>query len=471
MSGPASPGPATPGPATPGPAKTLGPARTPARSASLRRRLSLATAIGVFLLSAVAAVLVGLAQWQEQTNSLLTEVEFEAFQLAELDDLAQVGSGLVDGPNSFAVALDDAAEVVAEAGAVNREALAISEELWRETTELDLLVTTELELADGTDLAVAGAACFDQDLCDSIVVGRSPTPLVGFLLARLPWLLLPAVAAALVAFQGARWMVGRALQPVEAMRAELDVITASSLDRRVPQPTTGDELERLAGTLNDTLSRLQTSTEATQRFAADAAHELRSPITGVRAAVELRAEDDELLAQALGELDRANRLIDDLLILAKRQQVTPRREDVDLDDLIRSNLMVARTRFADVRFEEHLVPARITGDGDALRRVVDNVLENAATHCETAVVVTLQPLAGGYRLQVEDDGPGIPTADRARVFERFARLDASRSRATGGTGLGLALVAELVADHRGTVTIDTADLGGARLIIDLPEGR
>ena len=453
-------------PAAPDPA----PQTSHPRRASLRRRLSVATASGVFLLSAIAAVLVGLAQWQEQTNSLLSEVEFEAFQLSELTDLVEVRADLVEGTNSFAIAFDDNAEVVASAGEVTEEALAISEDLWRETTDVDLLVTSEFEVGGGTELVVAGSACVNQTLCDSVVVGRSPTPLSNFLLARLPWLLLPAALAALVAFAGARWMVGRALQPVEAMRAELDVITASSLDRRVPQPATGDELERLAGTLNHTLSRLQTSTEATQRFAADAAHELRSPITGVRAAVELRAEDDELLGQALGELDRANRLIDDLLVLAKRQQVKPRREDVDLDDLIRSHLLVARARFADVSFEEELTPARITGDGDALRRVVDNVIENAATHCKTAVRVTLLPVDGGYRLQVDDDGPGIPLADRTRVFERFARLDASRSRATGGTGLGLALVAELVADHRGTVTVDTADLGGARLIIDLPIG-
>ena len=452
------------------PAGSAAPQTTHPRRASLRRRLSVATAIGVFALSAAAAFLVGLAQWQEQTNSLLSDVEFEAFQLSELVDLEEVRTDLVDGTNSFAVALDDNAEVVTSAGAMTEELLNISEDLWRETADVDLLVTSEFELGDGAEFVAAGSACANRNLCDSVVVGRSPTPLATFLMTRLPWLLLPAAIAALIAFVGARWMVGRALQPVEAMRAELDVITASSLDRRVPQPATGDELERLADTLNHTLSRLQTSTEATQRFAADAAHELRSPITGVRAAVELRAADDELLGQALGELDRANRLIDDLLVLAKRQQVKPRREDVDLDDLIRSHLLVARARFADVSFEEQLTPARIIGDGDALRRVVDNVIENAATHCKAAVRITLMPLDDGYRLQVDDDGPGIPQADRVRVFERFARLDASRSRATGGTGLGLALVAELVADHRGTVTVDTADLGGARLIIDLPAG-
>lgn len=438
------------------------------KTRSLRAQLSVATAAGVFLLSLVSAVLVGVAQWQEETSSLVSAVELEAFQMAEINDFGELTVGAIGGIDGFAVALGSSSEVLAQDGAVTEEVLELSEEIWFGTTEQDLVSSTVVEREDGSEILAAGVACVDQELCDSVVVGRSPTPFVQFVLARLFWLLTPCFAVAALAFFGARWMVGRALQPVEAMRSEVASITASSLDRRVPQPGTGDELERLADTFNHTLSRLQTSAEATQRFAADAAHELRSPITGVRAAVELRAADDELLGQALDELDRANRLIDDLLILAKRQQVAPRREDVDLDDLIRSDLLAARTRFPDVEFSEQLVAAKVNGDGDALRRVVGNVIDNAANHCKTMVRVELQKTRGGHRIQVDDDGPGIPPSERVRVFERFARLDSSRSRATGGTGLGLALVAELVADHGGSVSVETADLGGARFVIDLP---
>jgi signal transduction histidine kinase len=254
------------------------------------------------------------------------------------------------------------------------------------------------------------------------------------------------------------------------MREELESITASDLDRRVDTPGTGDELERLGVAMNETIDRLGSAVTANERFVADAAHELRSPITGVRAALEVEAagSPDGLIADAVTELDRASRLIDDLLLLARRQAGTLDHTDVDLDDVVAASVAAFRTRFERIDIEMHIEPVRVVGDADALRRVVSNLLENACRYGAGRLSVTLVPESDRCVLRVDDDGPGIPGGERSVVFERFARLDASRSRETGGSGLGLAIVDEVVAAHDGTITVAGADLGGARFEVTLP---
>ncbi len=438
---------------------------------SLRGQLGTAMAIGAFALTLASAILVGVERWQEETNSLPATVDLDAFRLSEIgsaDQLAELSLSWDGGRNGFALVYDDTATVIASVGEIDGRSREVADEIWSDATEQDLIYGAEGELDDGSLLIVSGVACVDQTVCDTVVVGRAEQTLGGFLAARIPWLIGPSLAVGALAMLAARWMVGRALRPVETMRSTVADITASELDRRVPQTESGDEVEQLATTLNHTLERLQASSEATERFAADAAHELRSPITGVRAAVELRAADDVLLADALDELDRASRLIDDLLVLARRQAGPAGHSDVDLDDLVRVDLATAQSRFPDVTFDAELTPTRLSGDADGLRRVVTNLIENAANYCDGRVRVDLSVIATGCLLRVDDDGPGIPAAERTRVFERFARLDASRARATGGSGLGLALVAELVADHGGTVTIADSPLGGARFEVALP---
>ncbi len=439
---------------------------------SLRGQLGLAVALGAFVLTLVAGLLVGFERWKEESNSLPGIVELDAFRLSEIDSADELDGSWSGGRDGFALVFDDRANVIGFVGEIDDFAMEVALEIWTETTEQDLIYGSTEELGDGTELTISGVACIDQEVCDTVVVGRAGQTLQGFLLARIPWLIGPSLIVSALTFLAATWLVGRALRPVEKMRSEVAVITASELDRRVPQPDTGDELEQLATTLNETLARLQASSEATERFAADAAHELRSPITGVRAAVELRADDDELLSDALLELDRASRLIDDLLVLAKRQAGPPERTDIDLDDIVRSDVAAARSRFPEVAFETALVPVRVSGDPDGLRRVASNLIENAANYSDGTVRVSLTIGDGGDALlTVDDDGPGIPADERERVFERFARLDESRARATGGSGLGLALVSELVADHGGSVTVGDAGLGGARFEVALPNGR
>jgi len=230
-----------------------------------------------------------------------------------------------------------------------------------------------------------------------------------------------------------------------------------------------------------TLRRVARAQDAQRRFVADASHELRSPVATVRQHAEValahpeRADAGALAGTVLDEAVRMQRLVDDLLLLARADEgaVGLRLRPVDLDDLVFEEARRLRAGAAGVRVDSGGVSAaRVAGDEEALRRLVRNLGENAARHTRTRIAFSLSDGADGrVRLHVDDDGPGVPEAERARIFERFVRLDEARARGEGGAGLGLAIVAELAAAHGGTVTVGTApELGGARFTVTLPSG-
>jgi len=252
------------------------------------------------------------------------------------------------------------------------------------------------------------------------------------------------------------------------MRKEVAAITESNLASRVDVPNTGDELTDLGETFNQTLGRLDSAVNANERFVADAAHELRSPMAGVRAAVELENAKNpgSILEDALVELDRAGRLVDDLLVLARRRgSNTTTFTDVDLDDLVGAEVGSAATRFHEIALSSSVTPVRVRGQADALRRVISNLVENACVHAQSQVNVVVAEDYNGARIEVQDNGPGVPATDVDRIFERFARLDDSRSRATGGSGLGLAIAKEIADDHGATIEVSRSDLGGANFVV------
>jgi signal transduction histidine kinase len=281
------------------------------------------------------------------------------------------------------------------------------------------------------------------------------------LLVGLPLLLLASTAGV--------WLtVGRTLRPVEQLRAGAEAVTAADPSRRLPLPVAQDEVRRLAETLNGMLDRLEAGGARQRAFVADAAHELRSPLAAVRTVLEVALvhPDPEGPEQALRtaheEVLRMGRLVDDLLLLARLDAGLPRRvQDVDLADVVR------RAVPADGSVGLDLEPAVVRADPDALARVVRNLVDNARRHAASAVTVTVR---GGdaVELLVDDDGPGIPVEERTRVFDRFHRLDSPRSRDVGGAGLGLAIVRELVTSSAGTVEVEQAPAGGARLRVRLP---
>lgn len=261
------------------------------------------------------------------------------------------------------------------------------------------------------------------------------------------------------------WRVtGRALGPVEAIRAEVAEISDRDLHRRVPVPPTRDEVARLAQTMNTTLDRLESAGNRQRQFIADASHELRSPITVLRTQLEvaLAVRDPELwpelISGALQDIERLQQLSSDLLLLARIDAAQPMASvRLDLGSVVRDAVEARLGDRVPVRTE---LEDGVLVEGSALwlARVVTNLLDNAQRFAGRRVDLVLRTTGGpSVRtavLEVADDGPGIPPGDRERVFERFTRLDDARSRDHGGAGLGLAIARDLTAHHGGTLTAE-----------------
>ncbi|MER6999573.1 HAMP domain-containing sensor histidine kinase [Streptomyces sp. NPDC000410] len=271
---------------------------------------------------------------------------------------------------------------------------------------------------------------------------------------------------------GVTWLVTqRALRPVEGIRAEMAAITASAdLSRRVPVPDSRDEVARLARTTNDTLAALETSVERQRRFVADASHELRNPIASLRTQLEVGAAHPDLLdvPGAVADTVRLQQLAADLLLLARLDAgERPGRTRFDLGALVREEVSqrpAARVPVA-VDAGEGL---DVAGSRGQLARVLGNLLDNAQRHARTAVSVSVWRAGDRVVLAVDDDGEGVPDAERERIFERFVRLDEARTRDAGGAGLGLAIARDVAHRHGGTLTTSTAPRGGARFELRLP---
>jgi signal transduction histidine kinase len=308
-----------------------------------------------------------------------------------------------------------------------------------------------------------------------VLVARSTADVTqGVHLLRITLLVAFPLLVALLALVSWR-VLGAALSPVEALRSGAEEITAGATGRssRLPVPDSRDEVHRLAVTLNGMLHRLESARARQRAFIADAAHELRSPLTNMRTELEVaqRLPDDtdwpELTGDLLTDVDRLSRLVDDLLLLARADDAGSRparsTEPVELGQL----LAEVSGRYPKVVYQRPAVPQTVRGDRDALGRVVANLLDNAVRHAGSTVVLAVAADGAYRKISVCDDGPGIPAADRERVFHRFTRLDDARARDAGGSGLGLAIVRELVRAHHGTVTLGDAE-PGLRVEVRIP---
>lgn len=292
-----------------------------------------------------------------------------------------------------------------------------------------------------------------------------PTRVIGGILV-----LLTGPMAGLVALLA--WMTtGRMLQPVREMTEAADRISSTNLSERISGGESNDDLGKLADTFNRMLSRLQESHENEQQFISDASHELRSPIASMQVAVDVAAirperfDLEKHIEVMSEELERLDGIVGDLLTLARTGERQVRFTDVDVDEIVLSEAARMRRVPVDVSAVE---PGRVSGDADVLRRVFRHLLDNGARHAASTVSVTVTRDGDRVVVYVDDDGDGIEQSQRNAVFGRFVRLSESRARDEGGSGLGLAVVADGVETHGGTICAEDSPLGGARFKVSFP---
>jgi heavy metal sensor kinase len=284
-----------------------------------------------------------------------------------------------------------------------------------------------------------------------------------------------------LAAAGGRLMARAALRPVDEMALAARRIDAEALARRITVRGTGDELDRLAETLNGMLARLENTFGNMRRFSADAAHELRTPLTALKGTLEvaLRAERSgaeyrAALASALEEVERLVRLAEDLLLLS-RSSAGPEspRARVELEGLVLDvadvGARLAKDHGVSVRVGA-VAPVAVLGDAGALRRALLNLVENGVKYTPASgrVEISVAEVGGDVVMAVEDTGPGIDARDTARIFEPFVRLDTARDRESGGSGLGLAIARSIIVAHRGSLAVERRDPTGSRFTIHLP---
>jgi signal transduction histidine kinase len=456
-----------------------------ARPRSVRARTTLAATLVVTLAFAAAGALLYVFLHSELTGEVGERTELTARRIADSE-----AAGGLKGPLPRAGEGVDLIQVVSEAGGILKSTGRISEgqplvrirprpgqdsvsavvkvpELARGHPVQVVVVRTRSR--EGPVYVYAATALTDTD--------KATRAILIALLAAAPVFI---ATVAVVTW----WTTGRALRPVESIRAELAAITARALGRRVPEPRTGDEVAALAATVNQTLDRLDRAGERQRQFVSDASHELRNPIATVRLQLEtMLAEDGDAqslraaIREALADTERLQAIAADLLLLAQADSETRSgtgpgtggaHEPIDLGLLAAEEVARRQDNRVPVRLEV-ADGVLVRGDARQLSRVLENLISNAQRYAATRVTVGVAAdrTAGQAVVEVVDDGPGIPPADRERVFERFTRLDAARGRETGGAGLGLAIAREVAIAHDGTLRVGESE-AGARLVLRVP---
>lgn len=279
---------------------------------------------------------------------------------------------------------------------------------------------------------------------------------------------------------GAGWfLANNATRPMRRMAAVAEGVDAGDLAARMPiSETHNDEVRLLAQSFNGMLDRVESAFARQQHFVADASHDLRTPLTIIRGQLQVlsrnpdASKEDVRRVAALVESAslRMERLIDDLLILAQTESGTATsQESISLDPLVSAEVEAFRET-SDRDFEiRNTGDLEVRADRELLARAISNLLSNAVKHTDPGgkVRVSISNSSGNAIVAVEDDGPGVPEEMRLQVFDRFSRLD--QSRTSSGSGLGLAIVKAVAEAHGGEVTCDSsADLGGARLRVRIP---
>jgi signal transduction histidine kinase len=291
------------------------------------------------------------------------------------------------------------------------------------------------------------------------------------------FLLIGAITLAVALLAGYLVAV-RTATPLRRMARTAAAVDAGDLTHRIGSDGLHDEMRLLAESFDHMLERLDDAFSRQREFVSDASHELRTPLTAIRGQLEVLAREPDpsphrvrqVERTALREIDRMQRLVDDLLTLAQIDEgAQPVLEEMPIKFFLADLLEGAAS--GHCHFELGQVPrGTLRADPDRLAQLVRNLLRNASEHCGPSGRVRLgaEALGNHLRVCVDDDGPGIPAAERERVFDRFHRVEASRSRSSGGSGLGLAIARDIVVAHGGSIGASDSPLGGARICFELP---
>jgi len=302
-------------------------------------------------------------------------------------------------------------------------------------------------------------------------------------LVRRTWLevLLLSLLVVAVGALGGVWIARRSFAPLARLASRAERITAEQLHERLPVEGASIELDQLAAAFNQTFARLEGSFDQLKRFTADVSHELRTPLTALRAVGEVALRGThgaegyrEVIGSMLEEVDRLTRLTDELLTLARADagEARIRREQVDLGVLVRevAEHLSVLAEEKQQRLEVEVSPLVVSGDRTVLRQALVNLAANAVSYSpdRTRIRIRSGRCGDSAYLEVTDEGPGVAPEHRERLFERFYRVDKSRSRELGGTGLGLALVKWAAEAHGGRVELETELGRGSTFRIVLP---
>jgi len=445
------------------------------RSASVRVR----TTVGA--MTVVGVALVGVSFWlvAHQSSSLTENIQTTSILRAQ--DLV---SALQEGtlPVDLAVQIEDSGfvQVVDSSGKVVAASTNITGELPIDTKphrdKTSFAYTLDESPAGDSAFRVVGLQTQSSTGLFTVYVGSSLEPVLDATQSLISALLL--VMPLLVLFVGlVTWLViSLAMRPVDEITKQVDEITSKDLHRRVPEPRSSDEISDLAKTMNKMLERLEDSDRRQRSFIGDVSHELRSPLTGLRAQLEVHqahpntADWREVTGEVLEEVTRMEQLIGDMLLLATVDsgQMQIVYETVDLDQIVAQEINKLR-KHSKIIFElSSSSRSQIRGSALHLARLVRNLLENAERFASANVTVRLSHEENIVRLEVGDDGPGVPADARESIFGRFTRLDESRSRPSGGAGLGLTIVREIALLHHATVRVED-NAPGARFIVEFDE--
>ena len=320
---------------------------------------------------------------------------------------------------------------------------------------------------------------FSENNVDAPTLVAVAMPVRTDTLTQLRTNLIQTILVALIVFPFGVWFLAqRALTPLIRMTKAASRISSQDLSQRVPVPKSRDEVGELSVTLNRMLDRLQETLETQRRFTADASHELRTPVTAIsgHASYLLRrtqptSEQVEPLEIIRSEALRMSKLVNDLLELARADAgLTVKREPMNLVETVEavSKELAPVARGATIEAFSPVPLLEVSGDAARLKQVVLNLVQNALNAGSSRVSVSLLKEGAWARLEVLDNGPGIPESALPNLFERFYRVDGARSTRGNGSGLGLAIVKWIVEQHGGTVAVESKVGEGTVFTVLLP---